>query len=158
MSLKQGLSRPTMAELAYAAGILDGEGSISASPSSHCPKSIRIFVSVAMCDSRPIEFLARVFGGAAKELKRRTNAGKPIFRWALYCSKAADFLELVLPYLTVHQERAQTAIRLARMAKPRGVAKGHHFTDEEIAERLHLAGLIRAANFASNGRIAKYAP
>lgn len=147
---------PSKTELAYAAGLFDGEGSISASRSSHSPANWRVIVAVSMCDKAPVEFMARVFGGRALEIKQKTKSGKAIYQWAVYCRNAAEVLKLLLPYLLVKSDKARDAIALAALMRSRTTQRVT-ITEEEAAQRKAIADRIRAANMSSNGRLVKYA-
>lgn len=140
-------------DLAYIAGLFDGEGSISVSRSPNCIKNIRVLVSVTMCDREGPDFIGSVLGGTVTKLKRKTKTGKDIYSWALYCKKAAAALELLLPYLKVKNAKAKDAILLAALMRSRGEAKNYPFTALDIGKRLEIYQRIRAANSASNGRI-----
>lgn len=144
-------------DLAYAAGIIDGEGSISASHSSKCAKNVRIILNVAMCDPSAVVFLQQTFGGNLRREKRMTKSGRPIYSWSLYCRKAASVLQLILPYLRIKRQRAADAIKLALMM--RRVQESHKaiINEEEINLRIALAAKIKAENLASNGRAVRYA-
>jgi hypothetical protein len=148
---------PALTSIAYAAGIIDGEGSISASVSPRCAKNFRIHVAVGMCDREVPDFLAQVFGGKVRLEKRKTGAGKSVFTWTIYCRNAAEFLALVLPYLRVKRDRAEDAILLASMMRNRVEVMRTPFGEGEIAARMEIASRIKAANIASNGRLANHA-
>lgn len=102
--------------LAYVAGIIDGEGSISLA--QHKRKDGRRThweLIVAVCNTKfwLIEFLHFQFGGYIDE---RTQYGinyanaKKSWRWTMCASKAGDFLKLVLPYLQLKKPQAELAI------------------------------------------------
>lgn len=147
-------------DLAYAAGIVDGEGSISASVSVHSPLNFRVVIAVSMCDYAVPEFMAHIFGGRVVERKQKTKSGKIVYTWALYCRNAAGALNLMVPYLLIKKARAESAIKLAMMMRPRQIARREKltFSIEEIRCRHLLADLVTNANFASNGRMTRYAP
>ena len=142
-------------DIAYIAGLFDGEGSISASYGVVSKVNVRVTVQIAMCDREPLDLVASVFGGCVKELKRKTKTGKSVYQWVLNCRKAADFLEVISPYLRIKGERARWAISVARMTRLTG--KKLPFTDDEVRCRRELVSAIKAANCRSNGRIARFA-
>jgi hypothetical protein len=146
------------ADVAYCAGLFDGEGCISASRSYHCQKNVRVSIYVTMCDRAGPEFMARTFGGHVREWKRKTRSGKAVFSWGLHCRKAAAVLELMLPYLQIKRSRAESAIKLAALSIGRDRTRTHQFSDAEISLRYQLMAVIRSENFSSNGRIARHAP
>lgn len=145
---------PLEVDKAYAAGLIDGEGSISARRHNEVRNSFSICVRVDMCDREPLDWLADVFGGHVKRIKRTTKSGKPIYDWVLFCKKAATFLSMILPYLKIKKKRAELAIELA------GTAKISHryvvISKDETIHREKLVAAIRAHNFASNARIGGY--
>jgi hypothetical protein len=136
----------TETDRAYAAGLIDGEGSITAYAPSRSPHSFAISVSVRMCDREPIDWLATTFGGKSILQKRPTKSGTPIFEWKLNSRNAAAFLTLIKPHLKVKGKRAAYAIVLASLLKDNKVKVTHVFTTAEITERQALADAIRLAN------------
>jgi len=149
---------------AYAAGLFDGEGTVGISYRMQAAKSKKetysVKVSIAMIDQDSILWIVSRFGGHY-DTTNRTKGGNVIHRWTLHCRKAADFLEIVCPYLKLKRARAEAAIQLARMARRRGAKKGSEgmqpMTDDEIRLQKPLADFIRAANLRSNQKIASYA-
>jgi hypothetical protein len=113
----------------------------------------RITIAVVMCDAEPVQFMAKVFGGRCRLLKQVTKSGRPIYMWSLYCRKAANALELLLPYLTVKRSRSINAIQLARSMRTRGNDRLAILSSSQLDARIKLASAIRAENYHSNGRI-----
>lgn len=161
MPLKKGSSQATIkdTDLAYAAGILDGEGSIGARKHFHLRASFSITISVTMCDKEVPEFMASLFGGKVRMEKQKTSTGKSIYGWYLHCKNAANALHAMLPFLIIKKQRAIDAIQLQSMMRSRG-GRGlkKHISENEITSRLEVVARIRAANFSSNARIRSYAP
>ena len=101
--------------LAYVAGIIDGEGSISIA--QHKRKNGRLhhwelIVAVTNTQLWLIEFLHLQFGGhidGRTVYFNRPNC-KDSWRWTICATKASDFLKLVLPYLQLKKTRAELAI------------------------------------------------
>jgi hypothetical protein len=142
-------------EIAYIAGLVDGEGSIGVSASSHSLTNYRIKLDITMCDRQAIDFAASVFGGKVVQLKHKTSSGKAIYSWVLWCQKAANVLEQLIPYLLIKRDRAQKAVQLARMMKRANAAIVREGGSIDLVSIRHaIAGEIRSANFTSNGRIA----
>lgn len=152
-------------DLAYAAGLFDGEGSVGVIyRKSHSKKStMRTFgvtASVSMVDEESIVWLCSTFGGRV-DVSNRTKTGRQVYRMQMAGRTAADFLEKILPYLKLKRSRAEVAIKLARMARPRGAEKGrsgmHPMTLEEVEAQEPLAMFIRSENQRSNPKISGYA-
>ena len=154
-------------DLAYAAGLFDGEGSISICCRKQSKRSISrtygIKTVISMVDADSVLWMAATFGGPCDTTSRSQKyllehpGVRIIYRWSLNCRKAADFLELILPYLKLKHSRAEAAIKLARMARHRGAQKGHEgmhvMSEEELAAQKPIADFIRAENQRNNPRI-----
>lgn len=154
-------------DLAYAAGFLDADGCVTVSRRHLKAKagfySYRIAVMVSNKLPEVPEWMASVFGGSLKiQLpSKKAPAGKgypAMFRWSLYNNKAGDFLEMVIPHLKIKRERAEAAVRLARMQRRRGCSTprigGKVIPIEELRDRESLAIIIRNANMKTSGRVA----
>jgi hypothetical protein len=144
---------PSTIDLAYAAGIMDGEGSIGWYKPISSKATYRVRVSVAMTDIEGPTHMAEVLGGRIFEQSRKTGTGKTMYVWQLTCKSAADALALLLPYLKVKRGKAELAINLARRMQTPGCNTRIALTDAEIAARKFLASALREANFISNGSI-----
>lgn len=130
-------------DLAYAAGIVDGEGCISFCYSHK--KYQALLVEVTNTNEWLVRWFSFVFGGRTyfQNDKRRVGPKyKPIFRWIIRSTEALEFLKLIYPYLMLKKTQADIAIKFLNM---RG-RKGRHFTAEErlIAEAQSI--LLRSLN------------
>lgn len=94
-------------DLAYYAGILDGEGSIQLFP-NRC-KTFWLGISVVNTDEWIVQSLKFAFGGQIGFDSRGHNQ-KPIFRWRITSKGALSFLEQVYPYLKLKKPHADIAI------------------------------------------------
>ena len=96
-------------ELAYIAGIFDGEGTVTISSykASRYGGSQRrlLMVLLSSTDRSVVDYLRETFGGAITITKVHDNH-KEIRRWTLSSRMAADFLYRVLPYLRIKREHA----------------------------------------------------
>ena len=113
-----GLS--TLEDIAYVAGILDGEGCLSLCPNGHQqPDKFCEQIRVSNTDKKLIDWLLKTFGG--KHLKRSNSLKgkeKPVYNWALYGEKATSFLLIVAPYLKLKKERADILIIHRNLKSP----------------------------------------
>lgn len=91
------------AELAYLAGIIDGEGCIGVAKRRY----VRLRVSNTNFDL--IQWLYQKFGGSIWNVKVKGNR-RAQKCWTLKAKKATDLLECVLPYLIIKEEQAQLAL------------------------------------------------
>ena len=101
MPLKQ-LSKD---ELAYIAGIFDGEGCIN----FQCIRgSYYIRVLITNTNRDLLEYIQSIFGGDIKKMSRKSG-WKQSYVWRLSWSKAIEFLSLIEPWLRVKEDQAHIA-------------------------------------------------
>lgn len=158
-------------DLAYAAGLLDGDGCVSVSKTPMQKRSKNQSFMVTVRISQKLEeiplWLLAAFGGRIRTMGKHKATKRfdgsevkfiPMFAWELYCQDAACFLEAIGPYLKMKQHRAHLAIDLARRHNRKGTKKGMQgliaLSEEEMAERTRLAVAIRAENQRGNDRVA----
>lgn len=103
-------------DLAYAAGIIDGEGSISISVAQ--PNYGRnspyyyVLVKVGNTDLVLVNWLRKSFGGSIQTHEYNNSKWKTLYTWSLSTQQAARFLEDILPYLKLKWEQAEIALNL----------------------------------------------
>lgn len=103
---------------AYAAGFIDGEGSITATVN-------HIVVAATQIDTAPLEFLKEQFGGTI-----RTNDKDALaYKWAVSGKEAINCLSLTAPYLIVKLRQAEVGLQWPLWG--RGIGR----VPEEIRER-----------------------
>lgn len=91
-------------DLAYAAGIIDGEGCINIDKDHR--GHYRLHVIVCTTDEWLVIWLKLGFGGCAWAVRKRRQ-----WRWEICYRKGAAFLQLILPYLQLKGAQAELAIR-----------------------------------------------
>ena len=101
-------------DLAYIAGIVDGEGYIGISadhrkrnPDRPC---WRLRVAVTNIDEWLMKYLKFSIGGGIIGLKNSKNS-RPCYQWEIKHSKASEFLKLIIPYLHIKKSQAELAIK-----------------------------------------------
>ena len=105
-------------DLAYAAGIIDGEGYIGIGV-HHRPHH-RLSVTVGMTDSLVPTWLWITFGGSLNEYQRHHVGWRSIWVWRICDRQAGEFLPQILPYLKVKREHAKLAIQFQKLKAPQG--------------------------------------
>lgn len=127
--------KATEIDIAYAAGIFDGEGCLYISPASK-RQTHRLSVQVTNTHTGLLEWFKGRWGGAIYELVGNRRHGWAIcWTWAINrLDEQADFLKAVQPHLKVKGDQAAIAIRFLEVRKP----IGSHFTADAHARRHEL--------------------
>lgn len=104
----------TIESLAYAAGIIDGEGSIIISktiPRHRKDYQFRLKVTVGNTNELLILWMQAQFDGHTYKQERPVgDKRKDVYYWYLHGREASNFLELVYPYLCLKRPQAEIAI------------------------------------------------
>ena len=119
----------TEIELAYMAGLFDGEGCISIT--KVYPKqtnlhnaSYGLTTRVSMVDKNIPEFFYSTFGGHLVEKKPRKSEEKLQWKWGACGANASICLRELLPYLRSKTEEAEIALNFWGTKRTRGGNKG----------------------------------
>jgi len=106
-------------DLAYLAGIIDGEGTIGIYRKGGTTKRPHYEGTVIVVQRDPTipQWIQQRFGGSLIHRVFRIRGGKrdryTYWRWYLIGKKIGPFLERCLPYLIIKREQAECAIELA---------------------------------------------
>ena len=114
-------------DLAYMAGMLDGEGCISITKGR--PKNTNLHnlsyglqIRISMVDkSIPLLFLF-VFGGSLRQRDYSHKGYKNQWRWSVSGELAVRSLEMLMPYLRSKKNEAELAIKFWGIKRHRNVA------------------------------------
>jgi len=137
-------------DLAYAAGIIDGEGyiGISTTPGKRST-GFKAMVAVGMCDPEVVVWLAETFGGSVYCYAPRGTAKRGTHRWQVTGETAAVFCRLVRPYLRLKHRQAELLVRYRedqRLDHTRRGGPGGQTPADEVVVKHRYAGDIRALN------------
>ncbi len=144
--------KPTSAELAYCAGILDGEGTIAITrnpprkSTQHSP-SFGLIVSVSNTNKALILFLCELWGGGSIISSKPQGNKRAAYRWTIGGRVALAFLKAVLPMLIVKRSEAELGIEF-QSGKRYGPAR---LTEDTIHRRQSMMARMSALK----GRIHK---
>lgn len=95
--------------LAWAAGIIDGEGSIGIYKNRH-RNNWELRVSVGNLDPRLLRLLRELFGGHTRLSKVAKGRYRPLWKWAVSHRGAERCLRLVMPWLVAKRDQAELAL------------------------------------------------
>ena len=122
----------SVSQLAYLAGIIDGEGSIYIGNFSSNPKTgtkyYQTNIEVTNTDKNLIDWLSSTFGGriytyTAKQLPK--NSRRTTYRWIATGERVTHIAEIILPYLIVKIRQCQIMIEMRKTFIPKtGVIRG----------------------------------
>lgn len=105
--------------LAYLAGLIDGEGYIGikkSNPYNHLTGRVNPGyherLQIRMVDEAAIKLLANTLGGWYYKEKPSVAQGRPLYCYQASDRKAAGILKILLPYLIIKRESANTVLLL----------------------------------------------
>lgn len=136
-------------QLAYLAGIVDGEGhiSISRQKSLHCRKGYvhRPVVSISNTQLKLMNRLQAWFGGHIKTHKLREFMNfKPVYEWNVWSvDEQIDILQNILPYLFLKKTQAEIVLHFLATRGKRGI---NRVSDEEFLRREEICKKIQSMN------------
>lgn len=95
-----------LTDLAWAGGLIDGEGCIEATGS--------LRITVQSTSRATVESLHEILGGKCYVESRKTAKGRTVFRWALYGPNALAALHTLDGYLVEKKDQAKLAASFYR--------------------------------------------
>ena len=149
-------------DLAYIAGLLDGEGTIGINknvdkrnrktPTIH----YRLHIAIVNSDAGIIRWLNEIFPASHWFCSDRRGQ-KPIYRWYVYSRKAYEFLQMVSPYLKIKKAQADLAIGFCEAKTSYARKKGQKgnrtwLPESESSKRLDFYSRMRGLNNSHSGR------
>jgi hypothetical protein len=152
--LKQDLGIQYVAELAYWAGFIDGEGYIGIykyrnKDKWHKSPTYSIQIGVALTDRRIIEQLCALFPGSRAKRKHRYPNSKTQYYWQAKGNRAAIVLTELLPFLRIKKTQARLALEFH---KQKGKNPCRPLTDSELNLREEYYRKMRSLNSKGKGR------
>lgn len=118
-------------ELAYMAGIVDGEGCITITKRTDTRRgSYQLILRLSMYDTEPLYLAAKLFGSRVTYANRKDK--KPIAQWVLTGERAGAAFRQLLPYLKVKSIEANIGIRFCYCHSG---LRGWHVSDAELAAK-----------------------
>lgn len=122
----------TIAQVAYLAGIIDGEGSIYIGNFSSNPKTgskyYQTNIEITNTDKNLMDWIVNTFGGrlntyTAKQLPK--NSRRTVYRWIATGERVTHLAEILLPYLIAKKRQCEIMIKMRETYKPiTGVIRG----------------------------------
>jgi len=112
--------------LGYFAGIIDGEGSITITDSTHTQKRSFFTTSlgISSTDKILIDWIIKEFGGWQSEYTPKQtpkNSRKKVYRWQITGENLETILNLVYPYVVIKKREIEV---MFKMRKTYNLVKG----------------------------------
>jgi hypothetical protein len=103
-------------ELAYLAGIIDGEGSFVLH--NHGNHKFGCSLNVGNTDPRLLHWIQARFGGSVRHEGRASMRWKPVYRWKANATDLDTIITAVLPFLVIKRDRAELMLAYRRTLNP----------------------------------------
>lgn len=137
-------------DLAYVAGIIDGEGCVSLNINRRSDvTSGYVFVlkvSVAMTDKEVPEWLKATFGGSLSTHLPAKTGYRIYYAWMLEAKQAANFLGVILPYLRVKTAQATLALEFQKLKSSGGYRRQSPKPQEAYNAEIRVVEQMRQLN------------
>ena len=121
----------TLTQIAYLAGIIDGEGSIYIGNFSCNPKTgspyYQTNMEVTNTDKALIDWLLENIGGRFNhytEKQTPKNSRKAVYRWIVSGDLLTHLCHLLLPYLIIKKRQCEIMIKMRKTYEVTGMQKG----------------------------------
>lgn len=106
--------------LAYAAGVIDSDGSIYLGMSASGPADLAAArcietISLGQIDVGVVDLFHRSFGGTRFVSKSKRQEARPLHCWRLTHRRACLLLERALPYFLIKRRQAQLCVEFRRL-------------------------------------------
>jgi hypothetical protein len=136
----------SVADAAWAAGFLDGEGSFGIHLRSES-QGFTITVAATQTVERPLRKLQELFGGSVSVDRGVRFGSKTLYRYGVSSKKAAFLLHTIRPYLVVKDRQADVLLEARRLADERKLeGYGRDFTVEELTRIIALKASVMSLN------------
>ena len=138
------------ADIAYAAGIIDGEGCIYTRV--YTPKrdkdgiSTLLKLQVTMCSETVVAWFAEKFGGDVFVQQPPSANLRVRFTWQINGRLVGKILEPILPYLKEKKQRAILAIELSKLLAESKPGRGRKVPKDQMSRRFEIATTIKEFN------------
>jgi hypothetical protein len=106
----------TKSELAYIAGLIDGEGCllIYRKADKRGSRHFRCILRISNTSLRVVEWLQSRLGGKPAEPRPFRDGALPVYHWPCEGQRMASLLNAVYPYLVIKPELAQILLEMQR--------------------------------------------
>ena len=142
-------------DLAYMAGLFDGEGSISIVKRRYArtARTTRIYsgfslrIALGNTSREACETFARAFGGGVHLDHQHGQKVRPVYRWTLADAKAGAALAVLAPVLKIKAQQAKVALVFRVCQSTTNAHRGNKcMSDEDRELQTRMAAAVYALN------------
>ena len=130
-----------LAERAYIAGIIDGEGTITLNRkhrnNAHSPE-----ITVANTDLRLLEWLKEKLGGSIRKKIKKLSHHNQAYTWMIRNDRVINLLSEIEDYLIVKREHSELITKKYKACTPRN----GKYNEELLNKKMELVAQIRKLN------------
>lgn len=120
----------------WAAGFIDGEGSISIGLHQ---KRHQLFLSATQVKIEPLLELKELWGGLVGIHRKAIGNQRTVYIWQVVTKRAAQACLEMLPYLHVKHAEAELAIQFSKLIRVHGSRVNRGFQDNERLTKVEIA-------------------
>ena len=141
-------------DLAYIAGLFDGEGCVTYSSRKTVRKdgtsgiTSRVLVTMGQTEEYMVRWLQFNWGGTVyiRKPPEKFPHAKYLYVWRILCWDACVFLKDVLPYLKLKKAQAEIALKFHSKLSTTRQGKPRRKTDEELTIDQEFRTMISSLN------------
>ena len=140
------MHKSKLAQVAYLAGIVDGEGAFTIRKKTYSNGRTLYTprITIGMNTAQPLDLAYGFFGGSIRA-RQTTGSNVPyIFTWEVSCTKAKEAAKTILPFLRVKRKQAcllidlQTRIEIGKKNRSWSVKNGQNSIDPLSSHELEV--------------------
>lgn len=138
----------TLADAAYFAGIVDGEGCIQLQPSTnkHGKTYVSARVSIDNTNLAVLERAHTLFGGSIHKKPANKWSKRQLYAWVASGNEALELCRQIVPYMIIKQNQAELLIAYCIKFTPN---RYNQTAQESLSERLAMATSLSSMKHVS---------
>ncbi len=133
--------------LAYAAGVIDSDGSIAIALDKSAMRARRVKrgpihrerATLRQIDPQAVDLFHHAFGGSRFVYMPRRTRAQPLHSWQIGDRRASTFLAAIVPYLHIKRRQAELCVELRRLKDQTRKTEPRGIVGESLPDTLRLA-------------------
>ena len=120
----------------YAAGLFDGEGSITLTRKRKVDKFRTVCVSISSTSYELLQFMIDNYGGHIIKKKKYQDHHKQAWSWKLERVKAISFIKKIYPYMIEGKKKGRASLVIQKYKKV--TTRGGKYSDEMYQRKIEF--------------------